>query len=91
MPVIDLFEGLGEGVDDDGRSTVTEALDGEIGGLLGIVGCVPQTDDDAVVRKMRANALTDGPGLGEGEGGQGRDENDSIGLIGQGVEDFAGD
>ena len=91
MPVIDLFEGLGEGVDDDSGSSVAEALDGEVGGLVGIVGGVPETDDDAIVGKVGADALADGPGLGESKRGQRGDEDDGVGLVGERVEDFAGD
>ena len=40
-PEGDLPEGLGESVDDDGGFAVAEALDGEVGSLLGIVGGVP--------------------------------------------------
>lgn len=90
-PVGDLLEGLGEGVDDDVGLAVAEAFDGQLGSLFGIFGSVPQANDDAVVGKVRTNALTDGAGLREGEGRQGGDEDDGIGLVGEGVEDLAGD
>ena len=43
----------------------------EVGGLVGVFDRVPEADDDAVVWKVDADALTDGAGLGEGEGRQG--------------------
>ena len=52
VPVCDLPDGLGEGVDDDGGSAAAEALDGEVGGLVGVFGGVPEADDDAVVGKV---------------------------------------
>ena len=52
---------------------------------------VPETDDDAIVGKVGADALADGPGLGESKRGQRGDEDDSVGLVGERVEDFAGD
>ena len=88
MPVIDLLEGLGEGVDDQSGSSIAEALDGEVGGLLRIVGSVPETDDDAVVGQVQADALADGAGLGEGEGREGRDEDDGVGFVGERFEDL---
>ena len=91
MPLGDLLEGLGESVDDDGGFAAAEALDGVFGGLVGIFGGVPETDDDAVVGKVRADALADGAGLREGEGRQGRDEDDGVGFFGERVEDLAGD
>ena len=90
-PVGDLLQSLGEGVDDDVGLADAEALDGQLGSLFGVFGTVPQADDDAVVGQVRANALADGSGLREGEGRQGRDEDDGIGLVGEGVEDFARD
>jgi hypothetical protein len=90
-PESDLPEGLGESVDDDGGLAVAEALDGEVGGLFGVVGGVPQADDDAIVGQMQADALADGAGLGEGKGGEGRDEDDGVGFVGERVENLAGD
>lgn len=90
-PVGDLLEGLGQGVDDDGGFAAAEAFNGEFGGLVGVFGWVPETDDDAVVGEMGADALTDGSGLGEGERRQGRDKDDSVGFGGEGVEDVGGD
>lgn len=89
-PVSDLLEGLGEGVDDHVGFAAAEAFDREVGGLVGIVGGVPQADDDAVVGKVRADALADGAGLREGEGWECGDEDDGVGFVGEGVEDFAG-
>ena len=63
VPVGDLLKGLGEGVDDDVGFAAAEALDGLFGGLVGVVGGVPEADDDAVVGKVRADALADGSGL----------------------------
>ena len=40
-PEGDLPDGLGESVDDDGGFADAEALDGEVGGLVWIFGCVP--------------------------------------------------
>ena len=37
-PDSDLPEGLSESADDDGGFAVAEALDGEVGGLVGVVG-----------------------------------------------------
>ena len=91
MPLRDMPDGLSEGVDDDGGFAVAEALDGEVVGLVGVVGGVPKADDDAVVGKVRADTLADGAGLGEGEGRQGGDEDDGVGFVGEGVEDLAGD
>ena len=91
MPVRDLLECLGEGGDDDVGFAAAEAFDELFGGLVGIVGGVPEADDDAVVRQMRTDALADGAGLGEGEGREGRDEDDGGGLGGEGVEDLACD
>jgi hypothetical protein len=68
-PIGDLPDGLGEGDNDDVGSAVAEALDGEFGGLVGVFGRVPKADDDAVVGQMGADALADGAGLREGEGG----------------------
>ncbi len=89
MPLRDLLEGLGECVDDDGGFAAAEAFDGLLGGLVGIVGGVPEANDDAVFRQVRTNALADGAGLGEGEGREGRDEDDGVGLCGERVEDLA--
>ena len=63
LPVADLLEGLGEGVDDDIGLAVAETLDGEVRSLLRIVRDVPESDDDAVVGKVRADAMADGAGL----------------------------
>jgi len=49
MPLRDLLEGLGECVDDDRRFAAAKALDGLLGSLFGIVGGVPEANDDAVV------------------------------------------
>ena len=68
MPVCDLPHGLTQGVDDGGGSAAAEALDGEIVGLVGVLHGTPKPDDDPVAGKMCAGALTDGAGLGEGEG-----------------------
>jgi hypothetical protein len=87
----DLLQGLGQGADNDVGFAAAEAFDGELGGLVGVFGWVPEADDDAVVGEMRADALTDGSGLGEGEGGQGRDEDDGVGFGGEGLEDIGGD
>ena len=83
MPLRDLLEGLGECVDDDRRFAAAKALDGLLGSLFGIVGGVPEANDDAVVGQVCANALADGAGLREGEGRQGRDEDDGVGLFGE--------
>ncbi len=83
MPLRDLLEGLGEGVDDDCGFAAAEALDGLLGGLVGIVGGVPETNDDAVVGQVCANTLADGASLRKGEGREGRDEDDSVGLFGE--------
>ena len=71
MPVCDLPDRLGQGVDNDGGSAVAEALDGEVVGLVGVFGGVPKADDDAIVWKVRPDTLTDGAGLGEGKRRQG--------------------
>jgi hypothetical protein len=63
VPVGYLLKGLSEGVDDDVWFAAAEAFDGLFGGLVGVVGGVPEADEDAVVGKMRADALADGPGL----------------------------
>jgi len=63
MPLRDLLEGLGESVDDDSRFAAAEALNGLLGGLVGIVGGVPEANDDAVVGQVCANALADGSSL----------------------------
>ena len=91
MPVCDLPDGLSEGVDDDRGSAVAEALDGEIVGLIWIFSWIPKPDNDAVLGKVRADALTDGAGLGESEGRHGRDEDDGVGFVGERFEDLAGD
>jgi hypothetical protein len=52
MPVCGLSDRLGEGVDNDGGSTVAEALDGEVVGLVRVFGGVPKADDDAIVWKV---------------------------------------
>jgi len=52
MPVCDLPDRLGQGVDNDGGSAVAEALDGEVVGLVGVFGGVPKADDDAIVWKV---------------------------------------
>jgi hypothetical protein len=52
MPVCDLPDRLGQGVDDDCGSAVAEALDGEVVGLVGVFGRVPKADDDAIVWKV---------------------------------------
>jgi len=83
MPLRDLLEGLSESVDDYCGFAAAEALDGLLGGLVGIVGGVPEANDDAVVGQVCANALADGAGLREGEGRQGRDEDDGVGLFGE--------
>jgi len=88
--VRDLLEGLGEGVDDDVGFAAAKALDGELG-LVGVFSGVPEANDDAVVGQVRPNALTDGAGLGEGEGGKSGDEDDGAGFGGERVEDLAGD
>ena len=82
-PEGDLAEGLSESVDDDGGLAVAEALDGEIGSLFGVVGGVPQADDDAIVGQMQADALADGARLREGEGRKGGDEDDGVGFVGE--------
>ena len=56
-----------------------------------VFGWVPEADDDAVEGKVGADALADGAGLGEGEGRQRGDEDDGVGLVGEGVEDLVGD
>ncbi len=61
------------------------------GAWSGVFGGVPKADDDAVVGKVRADALADGAGLREGEGRQGGDEDDGVGLVGERVENLAGD
>jgi hypothetical protein len=71
MPVCDLPDRLGQGVDNDGGSAVAKALDGEVVGLVRVFGGVPKSDDDAIVWKVRPDTLTDGAGLREGEGRQG--------------------
>jgi hypothetical protein len=75
LPLGDLLEGLGEGVDDYVGVAGTEALDGVLGGLVGglggIVDGVPEADADAIGREVGADALTDGAGLREGEGREG--------------------
>ena len=86
----DLLESLGEGVDDDVGFPAAKALDGELG-LVGVFSGVPEANDDAVVGQVRPNALTDGAGLGEGEGGKSGDEDDGAGFGGERVEDLAGD
>ena len=48
-PEGDLLKGLGEGVHDGVGLAVAEALDGQLGGLFGVFGGVPQANDDAVV------------------------------------------
>lgn len=82
-PECDLPEGLSESVYDDGGLAVAEALDGEVGGLFGVVGGVPQADHDAIVGQVQADALADGARLREGEGGESRDEDDGVGLVGE--------
>lgn len=67
-PLGDLLKGLGERIDDGGGFAWAEALEGDVGGLVGFFGCVPEADDDAVVREVGADALADGSCLGEGEG-----------------------
>ena len=52
MPVCGLSDRLGEGVDNDGGSTVAEALDGEVVGLVRVFGGVPKADGDAIVWKV---------------------------------------
>ena len=89
-PAGDLYEGLGEGVDDDVGFSAAEAFDGEFGGF-GIFGGIPEADDDAVVGHVGADALAEGSGLREGEGRQGGDEDDGAGFGGERVEDLAGD
>lgn len=76
-------------MNDYGGFAAAEALDGLLGALLGIVGGVPKTNDDAVVGQVRADALADGSCLREGEGWQGRDEDDGVGFCGERVEDLA--
>jgi hypothetical protein len=87
----DLPEGLSESADDDGGFAVAEALDGEVGSLVGVVGGVPEADHDAIVGQVQADALADGAGLGEGEGGQGRDEDHGVGFVGERFENLSGD
>ena len=69
MPTHDLPEGLGHGVDDDGRFAAAKPFYGELGGLIGVFGGAPKANDDTVVREVRTDALADGAGLLEGEGG----------------------
>jgi hypothetical protein len=90
-PVGDLLQGLGQGAHDDVGFAAAEAFDGELGGLVGVFSWVPEADDDAVVGEMRADALTDRSGLGEGEGGKSRDEDDGVGFSGERLEDVGGD
>ena len=52
MPVRDLPDRLGQGVDNDGGSAVAKALDGEVVGLVRVFGGVPKSDDDAIVWKV---------------------------------------
>jgi hypothetical protein len=82
-----LLEGLGEGAEDYVGAAVAEALDG----LFGVVGGVPEADADAVGGEVRADALTDGAGVREGKGRQGRDEDNGFGLFGEGVEELVGE
>lgn len=63
LPMGDLLESLGERVDDDIGPAVAETLDSEVRGLLRIVRDVPESDDDAVIGKVRADAMADGAGL----------------------------
>lgn len=91
VPLRDLVEGLGQGVDDYVGSAAAEALDGLLDGLVEVVGGVPEADDDAIVGQVGADALADGSGLREGEGWEGGDEDYGVGFGGEGVEDFAGD
>ena len=87
-PLSDLLKCLSESGDDESWSAVAEALDGEVGGLVGIFGGVPQADDDAVVGQVQADALADGAGLGEGEGRESRDEDNGVGFVGERFEDL---
>jgi hypothetical protein len=52
MPLCDLPDRLGQGVDDDRGSPVADAVDGEVVDLVGLFHWVPKGDDDAVVRKV---------------------------------------
>jgi hypothetical protein len=52
MPMCDLPDRLGQGVDDDAGFAVAEALDGEVVGLVGVFSGVPKADDDAIVCKV---------------------------------------
>jgi hypothetical protein len=89
VPLRDLLKSLTESVDDDVWFAVAESLDDLLWVLLGIVGGVPKANDDAIVGQVRADALADGACLREGEGWQGRDEDDGVGFCGQRVEDLA--
>jgi len=91
VPLSDLLKGLVEGVDDDVGFAAAEALNGLLGGLVEVVGVVPEADDDAVVRQVRTDALADGASLRESKRRERRDEDDGSWLGGEGVEDLAGD
>ena len=65
-PESDLLKGLGQCVNDDGGFSGAETLDGKVRHLVGVIGCVPEADDDAVMGQMYPNALTDRASLREG-------------------------
>lgn len=90
-PQSDLAQSLSHGVDDDGGFASAEAFDGQLGSLVGVFGRAPETYDDAIFRQVRADSLTDGARLREGEGWQRRDEDDGVGFVGERFEDLAGD
>ena len=71
MPACYLSNCFGQSIDDDGGLASAEAFYAELVGLVGVFCWVPEADDDAVAGKVGADALADGSGLGEGEGGQG--------------------
>lgn len=74
MPLRHLPDSLGQRVDHRCGSAVPEAFDSvilsTIVGAVGIFRGVPKTDDDAVQRKVRADALTDGARLEKANGGK---------------------